>query len=88
MQMQQAGRGNGEPHEIFNAQFGPLGRTTMYMSRLNRQVRPFFSVHACAQYAKGQHAVSQPADAVPHTFLHFPADACKVVLLMRLMRQR
>ena len=33
-----AGRGSGEPHEIFNAQFGPLGKTTMYMTRLNRQV--------------------------------------------------
>lgn len=35
-----AGRGNGEPHETFNAAFGPLGRTTQYMLRTNRQVRP------------------------------------------------
>ena len=40
MRMQQAGRGNGEPHEIANAAFAPLGKTTMYMSRMNRQVRP------------------------------------------------
>lgn len=33
-----AGRGNGEPHETFNADFGPLGRTTQYMTRPNREV--------------------------------------------------
>ncbi|CAL5227797.1 g10820 [Coccomyxa viridis] len=39
VRMQQAGRGNGEPHEIANAAFAPLGKTTMYMSRMNRQAR-------------------------------------------------
>jgi hypothetical protein len=33
-----AGRGNGEPHETFNADFGPIGRTTQYMTRANREV--------------------------------------------------
>ena len=51
MRMEQAGRGNGEPHKIFNAQFGPLGRTTMYMTRLNRQVGPF-PVQASQLYAR------------------------------------
>ena len=31
-----AGRGNGEPHEIFNSQIGPHGRTTQYMLRHHR----------------------------------------------------
>lgn len=32
-----AGRGNGEPHEIFNSQIGPHGRTTQYMLRHHRE---------------------------------------------------
>lgn len=35
-----AGRGNGEPHETFNAHIGPLGKTTMYMTPTNRMVGP------------------------------------------------
>jgi len=38
MCMTGAGRGNGEPHETFNAEFGPLGSTTQYMTRPNREV--------------------------------------------------
>lgn len=37
-----AGRGNGEPHETFNAFLAPVGRTTMYMSPEKRAV----SMHA------------------------------------------
>lgn len=33
-----AGRGNGEPHENFNAEFGPQGRVLQYMTRQNREV--------------------------------------------------
>lgn len=36
--MRGAGRANGEPHENFNAQLGPLGKTTMYMLPTNRMV--------------------------------------------------
>ena len=36
--MKGAGRGNGEPHENFNAQLGPLGKTTMYMLPTSRMV--------------------------------------------------
>lgn len=32
-----AGRGNGEPHEIFNSQIGPYGRTSQYMLRHHRE---------------------------------------------------
>ncbi|KAK9916003.1 hypothetical protein WJX75_007166 [Coccomyxa subellipsoidea] len=32
-----AGRGNGEPHENFNAEFGPQGRVLQYMTRQNRE---------------------------------------------------
>lgn len=42
--MEGAGRSNGEPHEIFNAEFGPLGKTTMYMTRLNREVNSFLRI--------------------------------------------
>ena len=42
--MEGAGRSNGEPHEIFNSQFAPLGKTTMYMTRLNREVRQLCQV--------------------------------------------
>ena len=38
LRMTGAGRGNGEPHETFNAYLGPLGRTTMYMTPVNRMV--------------------------------------------------
>ena len=48
-----------EPHEIFNAQFGPLGKTTMYMSRVNRQVRPSRLLRICTEHVRGQCAVSQ-----------------------------
>ena len=33
--MEGAGRSNEKPHETFNAQFGPLGKTTIDMTRLN-----------------------------------------------------
>ena len=42
VRMEGAGRGNGEPHEIINAALAPSGKTTMYMTRLNRQVRSFW----------------------------------------------
>ena len=38
LRMAGAGRRSGDPHEIFNAQFGPLGKTKMYMTRLIRQL--------------------------------------------------
>lgn len=37
--MEGAGRGFGEPNEIFNAYVGPCGGTTQYMSPVHRQAR-------------------------------------------------
>lgn len=50
VRMTGAGRGNGEPHENFNADVGPLGRTTQYMTRMNWEVRELMILYLSYMY--------------------------------------